>query len=113
VIATRAPELRWSPGTKQRIASWVERLGWMPPPAGSAGTAVQLSASETAMGISKAPVVPSPDLMEYRGVRYTIRIGITRGQWQVAIYFPDTELPKEKSVIGTRQDAEITAHSNH
>jgi hypothetical protein len=49
--------------------------------------------------------------MEYRGVRYTIRIGITRGQWQVAIYLSDNELPKEKSVIGTRQDAEITAHS--
>jgi hypothetical protein len=64
VIATRAPELGWSPETKQWIASWVERLGWMPPPAGSAGTAVQLSASETAMGISKAPVVPSPDLQQ-------------------------------------------------
>jgi hypothetical protein len=51
------------------------------------------------------------NLMEYRGVRYTIRIGITRGQWQVAIYLPDNELPKEKPVIGARQDAEITAHS--
>jgi hypothetical protein len=40
-----------------------------------------------------------------------IRIGITRGQWQVAIYLPDNELPKEKPVIGARQDAEITAHS--
>jgi hypothetical protein len=29
----------------------------------------------------------------------------------VAIYLPDNELPKEKPVIGTRQDAEITAHS--
>jgi hypothetical protein len=28
MIATRAPDLGWSPQAKQRIASWVERLGW-------------------------------------------------------------------------------------
>ena len=28
VIATRAPELGWSPEAKQRIARWVEQLGW-------------------------------------------------------------------------------------
>jgi hypothetical protein len=49
--------------------------------------------------------------MEYRGVRYTIRIGIARGQWQVAIYLPDNELPEERPVVGTRQDAEIAAQS--
>jgi hypothetical protein len=61
VIATRAPELGWSPETKQMIASWVERLGWMQPPGGSAGT---LSAVQTVAGISKAPAVPSPDLQQ-------------------------------------------------
>jgi hypothetical protein len=49
--------------------------------------------------------------MEYRGVRYAIRIGIARGQWQVAIYLPDKELPKEKTVVGTRREAEIAAGS--
>jgi hypothetical protein len=49
--------------------------------------------------------------MEYRGVRYTIRIGIARGQWQVAIYLSDNELPEERPVVGTRQDAEIAAQS--
>ena len=47
--------------------------------------------------------------MEHRGVRYAIRIGIARGQWQVAVYFPDKERPKETAVVGTRRDAEIAA----
>jgi hypothetical protein len=48
--------------------------------------------------------------MEYRGVQYAIRIGIARGQWQVAIYLADKELPKETTVVGTRRDAEIAAN---
>jgi hypothetical protein len=48
--------------------------------------------------------------MEYRGVRYVTRIGIARGQWQVAIYLADKELPKEATVVGTRRDAEIVAN---
>ena len=31
VIATSAPELGWSPESKQRIASWVQQLGWTKP----------------------------------------------------------------------------------
>jgi hypothetical protein len=50
------------------------------------------------------------NFMEYRGVRYAIRIGIARNQWQAAIYLPDNELPKETTVVGTRGDAEIAAH---
>jgi len=49
--------------------------------------------------------------MEYRGVRYAIRLGIARGQWQVAVYLPDKELPKETTVLGARQNAEIAATS--
>ena len=49
--------------------------------------------------------------MEYRGVRYAIRIGIAREQWQAAIYLADKELPKETTVVGTRQNAEIAASS--
>jgi hypothetical protein len=49
--------------------------------------------------------------MEHRGVRYAIRIGIARCQWQVAVYLPDKELPKETTVVGTRRDAEIAASS--
>jgi hypothetical protein len=49
--------------------------------------------------------------MEYRGVRYAIRIGIDKGRWQLAVYLPDSELLAEKPVIGTRQNAEIAAHA--
>jgi hypothetical protein len=49
--------------------------------------------------------------MEHRGVRYAIRIGIAREQWRVAIHLPGNGLPKERTVFGTREDAEITARS--
>ncbi len=49
--------------------------------------------------------------MEYRGIRYAIRIGIARGQWQVAVYLPDKEFPRETTVVGTRQAAEAAASS--
>jgi hypothetical protein len=44
VIATRAPELGWSPESKQRIASWVQQFGWAKPPA----VAVTQTAPQTA-----------------------------------------------------------------
>ena len=44
VIAIRAPELGWSPESKQMIASWVEQLGWTKPPAGPENAAVWPSA---------------------------------------------------------------------
>jgi hypothetical protein len=51
------------------------------------------------------------NFMEHRGIRYAIRIGIAPGQWRAAIYPPDDLLPKERTVIGTREDAEMTARS--
>jgi hypothetical protein len=64
IIATRAPELGWSPEAKQMIASWVQRLGWTKPPAGPENTAVQAApvaqtAPETVA--PKAPAAPSLD----------------------------------------------------
>jgi hypothetical protein len=49
--------------------------------------------------------------MEHRGVRYAIRIGIQREQWRVAIYPSGNSLPEERTVFGTREDAETTARS--
>jgi hypothetical protein len=64
IIATRAPELGWSPEAKQMIASWVQRLDWTKPPAGPENTAVQAApvaqtAPETVA--PKAPAAPSLD----------------------------------------------------
>ena len=48
--------------------------------------------------------------MEYKGVRYTIHIGIERQQWCVALYPPGNEFPEEKRISGTREDAERKVH---
>jgi hypothetical protein len=44
--------------------------------------------------------------MDYRGIRYTIRAGIERGQWCVVIH-PDegVEVSGKNKIIGTREDA--------
>ena len=53
-IATRAPELGWSPEAKQMIASWVQQLGWTKPPV------VESKAAPVARNVApKAPAAPS------------------------------------------------------
>ena len=47
--------------------------------------------------------------MEYRGIRYTLRAGIERGQWSVVIY-PQGVETKAKKVFGTREEAKIQAN---
>jgi hypothetical protein len=47
--------------------------------------------------------------MEYRGIRYTIRAGIERGQWCVVIHPEGIEVPANK-IFGAREDAELYAH---
>ena len=50
------------------------------------------------------------NLMEYRGIRYTIRLGIERGQWFVAIHPDDIEMKGKAVIFGKREDAELDAH---
>ena len=50
------------------------------------------------------------NLMEYRGIRYTIRLGIERGQRFVAIHPDGIELKGKASILGKREDAESQAH---
>jgi hypothetical protein len=47
--------------------------------------------------------------MEYRGIRYTIRARIERGEWFVTIHPDDVEMPG-KIVSGGRERAETLAH---
>ena len=58
IIATRAPELGWSPEAKQMIASWVQQLGWTKPPAGPENAAVRPSALETPQAAPVAQTAP-------------------------------------------------------
>ncbi len=58
IIATKAPELGWSPEAKQMIASWVRQLGWMKPTAGPENTAVRPSVPETPQVPAVAQTAP-------------------------------------------------------
>jgi hypothetical protein len=60
IIATRAPELGWSPEAKQMIASWVQQLGWTKPLAveSKAAPVTQTAPEKVA---PKAPAAPSLD----------------------------------------------------
>jgi hypothetical protein len=58
--------------------------------------------------LSRLPFLSKLNLMEYRGIRYTIHAGIERGQWSVVIYPEGTETTENK-VFGTREDAERRA----
>jgi hypothetical protein len=48
--------------------------------------------------------------MEYRGIRYTLRLGIERQKWAIGIHPHDTE-PVEKIFKGSRLKAEQQAQS--
>ena len=60
IIATRAPELGWSPESKQMIANWVEQLGWTKPPVTSESTAVHPSVSEAQVATVAQTVITPP-----------------------------------------------------
>ena len=60
IIATKAPELAWSPQTKQMIAGWMQQLGWTKPLVVESKPApVTQTAPETVA--AKAPATPSLD----------------------------------------------------
>jgi hypothetical protein len=100
IIATKAPELGWSPGARQMIAGWVQQLGWskIPPVAENTaqpfvpGTQQLASAVQTAPEnvTPKAPVAPSIDPEQVHQIasdvaaqRQTIEL-IAAGQDQMA-----------------------------
>jgi len=60
IIATRAPELGWSPEAKQMIASWVQRLGWTKPPVAES-TAAPVARTALENVAPKAPAASSID----------------------------------------------------
>jgi hypothetical protein len=57
MIATRAPELGWSPEAKQRIASWVEQLGWTKLPVDAENTLNRLNMPQIAQSEKAATVL--------------------------------------------------------
>jgi hypothetical protein len=57
IIATRAPELGWSPAAKQMIASWVQQFGWTTPPP-LPQTALVAQTAPAAV-VPSAPIAPA------------------------------------------------------
>jgi hypothetical protein len=47
IIATRAPDLGWSPAARQTIARWVEQLGWTKASAGADNAAIRPTVLES------------------------------------------------------------------
>ena len=58
IIAAKAPELGWSPETKQTITSWIQQLGWTKQPASPESTVVS-SVPETAQPIPEPSPAPA------------------------------------------------------
>jgi hypothetical protein len=61
IIATRAPELGWSPEAKQMIASWVQERGWTNPPVAETPQAIPVAQTAPEVVAPKAPATPSVD----------------------------------------------------
>ena len=55
IIATKAPELGWSPEAKQMVNSWVQQLGWTKQSASPESTVVPSSVLETPQPIPEPP----------------------------------------------------------
>jgi hypothetical protein len=71
LIATKAPELAWSPQTKQMIAGWMQQLGWTKPLVVESKPApVTQTAPETVA--AKAPVAPSLDPQQVKQIEADI-----------------------------------------
>jgi len=101
IIATRAPELGWSPQAKQMIATSIQWIGWTKPPATHESTAARSFATETpqaapvpqtapAAVAPSVPVAPSIDpaevhqiAMDLTALRQTVA-QITASQDQMA-----------------------------
>ena len=58
IIATKAPELGWSPETRQTIADWVQQLGWTKQPASSESVGSESTGPENIGPGNIAPETP-------------------------------------------------------
>jgi hypothetical protein len=71
IIATKAPELAWSPQTKQMIAGWMQQLGWTKPLVVESKPAlVARTAPETVA--AKTPATPSLDPQQIKQIEADI-----------------------------------------
>jgi len=85
MFAAKAPELGWSPETKQMIANWVEQFGWAKPP--QAAPVAQTAPAAVAPSVPVAPSIDPAEVhqiaMDIAALRQTVA-QITAGQDQMA-----------------------------
>ena len=77
VIATRAPELAWSPQSKQLIANFVQELGWTKEPTATESTPIQVAVPPQAVAVTAAlatgaPPVPAVDPEQVHEIMLTV-----------------------------------------
>jgi hypothetical protein len=77
IIATRAPELGWSPEAKQMIASWVQQLGWTKPPVVES-KAAPVTQTAPEMVAPKAPAAPSLNPQQVQQIETNIAAVVER-----------------------------------
>jgi len=70
IIATRAPELGWSPEAKQMIASWMQQLGWTKPLAAES-KATPVTPTTPEMVVAK-PATPAFDPQQIQQIKTDI-----------------------------------------
>jgi len=70
IIATRAPELGWSPEAKQMIASWMQQLGWTKPLAAES-KATPVTPTTREMVVAK-PATPALDPQQIQQIKTDI-----------------------------------------
>jgi len=81
VIATKAPELGWSPETRKMITSWVP-IGWTKPPAGSEKQVVPVAQTAPQNVAPKAPTTASLDPEQLQQITQSLTT-LTAGQDQM------------------------------
>jgi hypothetical protein len=77
IIATKAPELGWSPEAKQMIASWVQQLGWTKPPVVESKAAPVIQTAPE-MVAPKAPAAPSLNPQQVQQIETNIAAVVER-----------------------------------
>lgn len=81
IIATRAPDLGWSPESKQMIASSIQWLGWTTTPSGPETTVAQTVAPKTSAAPSLDPAQVQQIAQNLVALRETVQ-QLTAGQDQ-------------------------------
>jgi hypothetical protein len=92
MIATKAPDLGWSPEAKQMIAGWIQQLGWAKP------LAVE---SKAAPVVQTAPATPSVDPEQV----HQIALDVAALRQTVERHLADVQEAVEKLTAGQDQMA--------